>query len=150
MLSRPAKAESDAEESLRLDPLPSRLRLLQRARVAAGKDLDLRSTPPEDLALWPAGGPAMTARLRSAAARLRPVAAGEGPEALAALWTRAVLLSALGEHEAAEAEATRAVTRAPLSASVYELRGRVRRRRGDRGGALLDLERGLRLEPSDA
>jgi len=142
-------AVSDAEESFLLDPRPSRQRLILRARLAAGEEIDLSSVSPDDLDQWPASGSAMQQGLRAAADRLRDRANGSDASAFLALRTRAVLLSALGEHNAAETEASRAVALAPLTPSVYLLRARVRHHRGDRLGALDDLARGLHLEPTE-
>ena len=58
-----------------------------------------------------------------------------------------MLLSAL-DDPAAEIEASRAVARMPGSADAYLIRARVRHRRGDRHGALEDVDRGLDLEPN--
>ncbi|MBV8678095.1 MAG: tetratricopeptide repeat protein, partial [Planctomycetaceae bacterium] len=154
----PEEAEADAAEALRLDPGPGRsrpvLRLWRRAVLASGRDLDLRDASPDEFALWPATGPALEADLLAAADRLRDAAEGaaaaDSPAAMAALRIRAVLLSALGRHGEAEAEASRAVALAPLSAPASETRARVRHRRGDRPGALADVAQGLALEPDDA
>ncbi len=154
----PEEAEADAAEALRLDPGPVRsrpvLRLWRRAVLASGGNLDLRDASPDEFALWPVAGHALEADLLAAADRLRAAADGaaaaDSPAAMAALQTRAVLLSALGRHEEAEAEASRAVARAPLSAPASETRARVRHRRGDRPGALADVAHGLALEPDDA
>jgi eukaryotic-like serine/threonine-protein kinase len=152
----PEEAEADAAEALRLDPGPGRSRpvLWRRAVLASGGNLDLRDASPDEFALWPVAGHALEADLLAAADRLRAAADGaaatDSPAAMAALRTRAVLLSALGRHEEAEAEASRAVARAPLSAPASETRARVRHRRGDRPGALADVAQGLALEPDDA
>ncbi len=148
---QPAQALADAEESFRLDPRPSRQRLAQRARLAAGQALDLTSVSPEDLVnQWPALGKTMDDELRFALQQLRFQAIGTDANAFTALRTRAVLLSALGEHRAAEREASRAVALVPLSPAVFLLRARIRRHRGDQAGARKDLARGLQLEPADA
>ena len=144
-LGRPAEAEEDAEASLRLEWTPGRERLWIRTLLALrrGRDLVVFDRP-EDVALMPAGGPALRADLRAAAEQLRGIPGDVDPLAHRAC---AVLLSAL-DDPTAEIEASRAVALLPGSADAYLIRARVRRRRGDRHGALEDVDRGLDLEPN--
>jgi tetratricopeptide (TPR) repeat protein len=62
---------------------------------------------------------------------------------------RAQLLSLLGEHPAALAEAEGAVARRPASVDALFVRAEVRRRSGDGAGAWADVEGGLRIHPDD-
>ncbi|MBV8267042.1 MAG: protein kinase, partial [Planctomycetaceae bacterium] len=138
-LGRPAEAEEDAEASLRLEWTPGRERLWIRTLLALrrGRDLVVFDRP-EDVALMPAGGPALRADLRAAAEQLRGIPGDVDPLAHRAC---AVLQSAL-DDPTAEIEASRAVALLPGSADAYLIRARVRRRRGDRHGALEDVDRG--------
>ena len=107
-----------------------------------------------DRAPGPRGGPPLAADLRAAVARLRPAtdAARPGPAGTAAPSPRivcAAMLSALGDHVEALAEADRAIAQDPASAEAWLLRARVHRRAGDRIAASVDIERGLALAPGD-
>ncbi|WP_422924578.1 protein kinase domain-containing protein [Singulisphaera sp. PoT] len=143
-----AAAADDAEAAYQLDPRPSRQRLVSGARLASGREIDLSTISPDELTRWPAPGKVMRKGL-AAADRLDGQSRGHDVAAFIALRSRVVLLSALDRHDAAEAEADRALAAAPFSASAYLLRARVRYRKGDRVGARADLERGLQLEPDD-
>ena len=141
-------AAGDAEAALRAGPRPRLERLRDRARLASGRSPPPRLDRPDDVARWPAGGPALAADLRALADRLRPAAEGADPDAaLPARLARAAARSAAGDHRAAASEADRAVALAPTSAQALLLRARVRRRSGDRRGARADVDRALLLEP---
>jgi eukaryotic-like serine/threonine-protein kinase len=149
-LGRPAEAVADAAEALRLEAGPGRLRLRDRALLAAGRPLDVRLSDPDEVALWPCGGPGLAADLRAGVDRLATAAdAPEPTTALAASRLRALSLAALGAHAAASAEADRLVERAPHAASGYRARALVRRAAGDRRGALADVAWALALEPDE-
>ncbi len=80
------------------------------------------------------GGPALRADLVAAIERLGTAAADPSATiAAAALRACAAMFSALGDHDAATAEADRAVRRSPTAGS-YALRSEVRLRAGDRIG----------------
>ena len=153
-LRRHADPACDAAEAVRLSPSPGRLRVLTRVAIAAGRDEPFISLDPDDLGRLPAGGPPLAADLRAAVARLLVAEAGAGrvpagTAALSPLMTRAAMLSALGDHAEALAAADRAVAMDRTSAEVSLLHARVRRRAGDRIGALFDIERAIALAPRD-
>jgi serine/threonine protein kinase/predicted Zn-dependent protease len=146
-MGRGKEAERDAARALELRPGPAHQRLWNRVLLAVGRDLDPRLDGPEDLARLPYDGPPLERDLQQAAARL--AAMGDSGD-LRALLNRAVILAALGDHDAAEAQAGRAVTRWPGSARPLLVRARLRRTAGRLREALADVERGLRIEPDDA
>ncbi|MDB5352246.1 MAG: serine/threonine protein kinase [Planctomycetota bacterium] len=143
-LGRPADAEADAAQAARLDPSPHRERLRTRTLLASGRFDDLRFDDPEEVRLLPAGGPALAASLRAAAEHLARVEPSE-----VVRCTRAAILAAMRDFEAAEAEATRAIKAAPSSPRAWLVRARVRLDRGDRRGAGEDVIHGLEHEPDD-
>ncbi len=144
-LGRPAEAEADAANALRLEWTPSRERLWLRTLLALRRGRDLVAFDrPEDVVLMPSGGAALRADLRATAEKLRRSSADPDP---LAHRTSAVLLSVLG-NPAAEVEASRAISQAPGSTDAYLIRAHIRHRSGDRCGALEDVERGLDLEPN--
>ncbi|HWE38281.1 MAG TPA: protein kinase [Isosphaeraceae bacterium] len=151
-LGRPAEALGDAEVARGLRGGPARDRLRVRALLAAGRDLDLIATAglddPDELDRLPAAGPRLAADLRAAIGRLRPAAEGPGPAAVSARLALAVALASLGDS-AAEIEASRAVAAAGPATEPLLVRARVRRRLGDRRGALADVDEGLRLAPGE-
>jgi tetratricopeptide (TPR) repeat protein len=147
-LGQLADAELDAAEAFRLEASPSHERLWARTLLALGHEREIHVEDPDEIALWPLAGPALAADLRAAAARMRLPALGEREVPAAVLLTRAVLLSALNDP-AAPAEVSRAVDRAHSSSRALLIRGRVRRRAGDRSGAWKDVEQGLAVEPNE-
>ena len=106
-LGRLEDAEADAAGAYRRKPSPSRERLWVRTLLALRRVEDLFwLNRPDDLTILPGGGPSLTADLREADTRLRPLADGN-PAVTAPSRihrTRAVLLSALNDPTA-EAEA---------------------------------------------
>jgi tetratricopeptide (TPR) repeat protein len=138
-------AVADAEAALRLGRTPGRLRLRARASLAANGPVEPALLHPDEIAGWPVGGQALAADLQAAAERLRPAAADPVASSSSKLLALAAILSALGDHAAAAAEADRAVWRSP-SAAAYALRAEVRARAGNRPGALADVERGLAID----
>ncbi|HMB08304.1 MAG TPA: serine/threonine-protein kinase [Isosphaeraceae bacterium] len=148
LLRQPSEAEADAAAAARLEPTPGHERLRTRTLLALGRARELPLDAPEQWARLPVAGPALAADLRTSAERLRTQPTASEAAALQALLTRAVLLSALRDPEA-EAEATRAVALAPLSAQVYLVRAWLRHHRGAIPGALADIEQGLALQPDD-
>jgi eukaryotic-like serine/threonine-protein kinase len=148
LLGRPAEADADAAEAVRLEPTPGHERLRTRTLLALGRAQELPLDAPEQWTRLPVAGPALAADLRASAKRLRTEPPVSAATALQALLTRAVLLSALRDPEA-EAEATRAVALAPLSGQVYLVRAWVRHHRGEIPGALADIEQGLALQPDN-
>jgi tetratricopeptide (TPR) repeat protein len=148
-LGRAAEAYADAEAAARLDPGPARLRVRARAALAAGRPIDSGLLHPNAIAGWPLAGPALVVDLRAALERLGPAASAPAASTAAtALRARAAMLSALGDHDAAAAEADRAVRRLP-SAESYTLLAEVRLRAGDRPGALAAVRRGLAADSDD-
>jgi eukaryotic-like serine/threonine-protein kinase len=147
VLGRPSEALRDAEEAWRLRPDPRRARLRTRVALAAGLDLAPGAPEPDVVDRLPARGPSLTADLRAAADRLLgPAGRPEVTIALPALLSRALLFAALGRHGEARAEADRAVAIGPASSRALWARALVRRREGDRDGALADVDAGLALD----
>ncbi|WZO99198.1 protein kinase [Isosphaeraceae bacterium EP7] len=150
MLGKDAEALRDARAAERIDPSPSHRRLANRAALALGVD-DLHNHRPEDLILMPLAGPELKADLRRAAERLAQRAYGKGDPA-DDLWARlssALILSTLGDHAAAEADASKALSEAPLNARASLVRARVRRRAGRLDAAMADVDQALLCEPDD-
>jgi tetratricopeptide (TPR) repeat protein len=85
--------------------------------------------------------------LRVAAHGLARLTGGRDATAYRAGLTRAVILSALGNHQEAVATATRALALSPFSSEAYLVRARVRLFGGDHDGAAWDVERGLAVQP---
>jgi eukaryotic-like serine/threonine-protein kinase len=143
-------ALEDAEQALALEPTPARERLRLRALLAAGRVESARADRPETIDLLPFGGRSLTSDLRSAAERLNfPMNVAVGPEEARSLLTRAVLLASLGEHQAAESAASRAIESAPNAALGFLIRGRTRLRAQDLPAALEDAERALTIDSDD-
>ena len=139
-----AGARADAEAAVDLDWTPRRDRIATRV-LLADRSADLPALDdPAELALLPEGGRSLAADLRAALDR-----PGGGPPSPSDRSTRAVILAALGDREAADREASGAVAEAPLSPRAWLVRARVRRRAGDRRGAREDVDRGLAVEPGD-
>jgi serine/threonine protein kinase/regulator of sirC expression with transglutaminase-like and TPR domain len=150
-LAWPRGALEDADAAFSLEPSPGRERLRLRALLAAGQSDLGRLDRPETIDLLPAGGRALTADLRAAAARLNPAADAElGPPLLAALRERAIILAALGDAKSAEASATRAIAAAPNALVGYLIRGRVRLRAQELSAALEDANHVVDVDPGDA
>jgi serine/threonine protein kinase/tetratricopeptide (TPR) repeat protein len=146
-LGRNREAEADAKAALECGSTSRLARVLCRTQLALRSEVDVRSLSPEEIAGLPLGGKALRADLRAVAEHLRPACERDGPEGLAAVRNRALILAALGEGEAL-VEAEKAVERAPLAAASYALRARIRRSQGLRDEALDDTNRGLALEPN--
>ena len=142
-LGRIAEAESDVDEANRLDRSPTLERTQARVALKTGRPIDERLLHPDAIVAWPVAGPALIADLHAAVERLGPAASGRSkPPDVAAIRARAAMLSALGQHTDAAAEADRAINRSP-SGSSYALRCEIRLRAGDRAGTLDDVTRGL-------
>ncbi len=148
LLARADEAEAAAMAAERMDPTPARVRLRARTALAAGRMPDEHLLRPDAIGGWPVGGRALRADLVAAIERLG-TSARDSTESIAVLRSRAAMLSALGDHAAALAEADRAVRRSP-TADSYALRAEVRLRADDRAGALADVERGLGSDRDDA
>jgi hypothetical protein len=153
-VGRTTEATCDADEAVRLAPSPGRLRIQARLAIATGCERELATLEADDVERLPGGGRELAADLRAAALRLaRPIEKTEPnpalPKELAARKSRAVLLSALGNHEEALSEANRLVALAPLAADLRLLRAGFRRRAADPVGAIADVESGLVLAPGD-
>ncbi|MDR3635820.1 MAG: protein kinase [Isosphaeraceae bacterium] len=148
LLGDPARAQADAAELLQQGATPARLRLWTRVALALRRDTDLGQLQPDDMDRLPVAGPALRRDLRAAANRLRSRSGGETP--LPALLTRAVVLSALGAHGEALADADRAVALRPDSVQALLTRAQVRRRAGDLAAAQTDAEQGTTLDPRDS
>ncbi|WP_435018012.1 protein kinase domain-containing protein [Tundrisphaera sp. TA3] len=136
---RAERAEEAATLAARLDPNPHHARLRDRARVALGRDLDPWPDRPDAFDGFPFGGPALRQSLREAAGRL-----GDGRDADP---TRAVLLSAAGDHAGALALAERRVAEAPGCVDARLALARIARRAGRADLALSAIAGGLAIEP---
>jgi len=150
-LGRLEGAEADAAGAYRRKPSPSRERLWVRTLLALHRVDDLSwLNRPDELTILPGGGPALQADLREADKRLRSAAVENRQAAPPSRIhrTRAVILSALNDPSA-EIEASRAIALTPELADAYLVRAWVRRRSGDRRGALADVESALALVPGD-
>jgi serine/threonine protein kinase/tetratricopeptide (TPR) repeat protein len=150
MLGNDAEALSDARLAELYDPSPSHRRLANRAALALGVD-DLRIHRPEDLILMPLAGPELKVDLRRAADRLarRKYGAGDPADDLRARLSSALILSTLGDHAAAEVDASKALAVAPLNARAFLVRARVRRRAGRLPAAMADVDNALLCEPDE-
>ena len=135
--NRPLGALEDANQAARLDPSPANARLIGRARLAAGQGLPPGLDHPDAFDGWPDGGAPLKADLRTALGRI-------GPDDHR---TRAVLLSAIGDHDQAIGEADRLVALAPRSPTERLLRARIRHRASRLTDALADLAAGLAEAP---
>jgi eukaryotic-like serine/threonine-protein kinase len=144
-----AGARDDVQRSCEIDPAPDHRRVLNRVLLAADSDVDFRADEPESLLDLPFGGSRLLADLSRAAERLASVRGNDLP-ALAAARNRAVILSALGRHVDALAEADRSLAIAPNAAASLLVRARVLLRAGDFDRALEDVQRGLEIEPDAA
>jgi serine/threonine protein kinase len=150
-LGRSADAEVDAAAALRLEPSPSRSRLRARAALAAGHEVDPGLLDPDAIGSWPVGGPPLARDLRAAVDRLRAAEvcpSGHDSRSRTALLARAAMLSALGEHADAIAEAVRLASRFPTPSS-FALCAQVRLRADDWPGAASDVARGLSRDRDD-
>jgi serine/threonine protein kinase/tetratricopeptide (TPR) repeat protein len=148
-LGRLKQAESDAANSYRRKPTPSHQRLWVRTLLAVGRVEELSwLTEPDDLVLLPGDGPSLKADLRAAVKRLQPGDQDSTLNIALAHRLQSVLLSSLDDPEA-EDHASRSIALAPQSATAYLVRARVRRRAGNRTGAMADVDSGLALEPGD-
>ena len=141
--SESAAAIVDAESALRYGDDPDRRRLELRALLAGGRFERVRLTDPADLDLLPAAGPSLAADLRAAVDALAVPPVEADPAPIARRLTRAVLLAAIGDREAAEHEATGAVLDAPDAALPRLVRARLRERSGAIAAALDDLDTAL-------
>jgi Tfp pilus assembly protein PilF len=105
---------------------------------------------PDDLSILKDGGPPLAADLREAEKKLKSKAAGNRlqPSGSTLHLARSVILSALNDPTA-EDEASQAVKLTPDSPDAYIVRARVRRRSGNRRGAMDDVERAMALAPGD-
>ncbi len=142
---RTAEAVEDAGEARRAYPCPAHERIWQRALLAARRFESLQFDRPDGMSLLPIGGKPLDADLRRAADGLAHLAVGRDELAYRATLTRAVILSALGEHGRAVAAATRALALSPFSPYAYLIRARVFAFHGDRDAAFADVERGLAI-----
>jgi tetratricopeptide (TPR) repeat protein len=142
---RTAAALEDASEARRVYPCPAHERLWQRALLAARRFDALQFDRPEAMTLLPIGGRRLDADLRVAADGLARLAAGRDEAAYRATLTRAIILAALGDENAAVTAAGRALALSPFSPYAYLIRARIHSFRGDRGAALADVERGLAI-----
>ncbi|MFI5458840.1 MAG: protein kinase [Isosphaerales bacterium] len=146
LLARSTEAVADATLAQQLRPCPGHERLRQRTLLAARRSDSLQLDRPEDLALLPLGGRRLSQDLRAAADGLDRLARSRPDETYRATLSRAVILAALGDHDAAVAAAKKALDLSPYSPRAYLIRGRVRAFLGDRQGAWNDVERGLFIQ----
>ena len=153
-LGRAIDAARDADEAVRLAPSPGRLRARLRVAIAVGHESELAALDPDDVDRLPAGGRLLRADLFAVAEKLRVSAEKAKLETVSscertARMVRSALLSALGNHTEALAEADRAVALSPLAAEARLLRARACRRAADPAGAIAEVESGVALAPDD-
>ncbi len=141
---RPLEAWADASLASAIRPSARSARLLDRARLAIGGDLDPWPDSPDAFDDLPHAGPPLRADLKAAADRL-----GRADDADLRLG-KAVLLSAALDHPAALAEVDGVVAERPGSIEARVARARIRRRAGQLDRALADVAEGLALEPEHA
>ncbi len=149
LLGRAPEALADADEARRLRPSPAYERLRQRALLAAHQAESLQLDGPEDVLLFPVGGPRLTIDLVAAAHSLKGAIEARRGSTVRAFLNRAVILAALGRGTDADAAATHALETSPQSPRAYLIRARVRAFVGDRARAWEDVERGLAVVPND-
>ncbi|WP_165074529.1 serine/threonine-protein kinase [Paludisphaera rhizosphaerae] len=150
MLSRREEAVVDAVEARRLDPTPARDRLVDRALLAAGRYDDLQIDRPEDLALFPVGGPRLRADLVTAERRIAALAAARPDVAHRLRLTRSVILATLGRHRQARAAVAEALADSSQnSAEAHLIAARVSSWAGDDREAQRQVRLGLKLAPDN-
>ena len=145
----------DADLAVRLAPSPGRLRVRLRLAIAAGREAELAGLDPDDVDRFPAGGCLLRADLQAVAEKLRRAADQSKPGSispvdLSSRMIRSALLSALGNHTEALAEANLTVARYPFAAEAWLLRATACRRAADTAGAMAAVESGLALAPGDS
>lgn len=151
MLGRKRDAAEDAKQAARLDPKPSRDRLVSRTLLAAGMFDQLQLDRPDEMALFPLGGEALRADLIAAEKGIARWAALRPDDAYRVGLTRAVLLSMLGRHAEALDMARDALTATNQnSPRAHLVAARVALAAGDRREAFEEVEQGLRLQPDSA
>ncbi len=141
-------ATEDAADQMRWGVSPEALRVWHRVALASGREADLGLFQPDDVARLPLGGAPLQRDLRAMADRLGAKVERGAPASTH--LTYAVILSSLGRHDDALAEANRGVALVPGSAGALLTRARVRVRAGDRLGALRDLEKAIAIDPDDS
>lgn len=151
MLGRKRDAANDAAEAARLDPKPSRDRLVSRTQLAAGMFAQLQLDRPDEASLFPLGGEALRTDLIAAEEGIARWATLRPDDAYRVGLTRAVILSMLGRHAEALETARGALTATNQnSPRAHLIAARIARAAGDRREALEEIERGLRLQPDSA
>ena len=122
MLGRVQEAFADASEALRLQPNAPHVRLRQRTALAARRFDMLQLDRPDEVKRLPLGGQRLRIDLRAAAEGLERLARTQKDEAFRASLAEAVILSALGDQNAAVAVATRAINLSPYSPRAFLIR----------------------------
>ncbi len=154
-LGRTTDGVRDADDAVGLAPSPGRLRVRLRLAIAAGREAELTGLDPDDVDRFPAGGCLLRADLQAVAEKLRRAADQSKPGSispvdLSSRMIRSALLSALGNHTEALAEANLTVARYPFAAEAWLLRATACRRAADTAGAMAAVESGLALAPGDS
>jgi len=148
MLGRERDAAADAQEAARLNPKPSRDRLVSRTLLAAGMFDQLQLDRPEEAALFPLGGDSLRADLIAAEEGVARWAATRPDDAYRMGLTRAIILSMLGRHdealETARGELTATNQNSPRA---HLIAARVAHAAGNRHEALAEIEQGLKRQP---
>ena len=151
MLGRESDAAADAKQAARLDPKPSRDRLVSRTLLAAGMFDQLQLDRPEEATLFPLGGDALRADLIAAEEGIARWAAMRPDDAYRVGLTRAVILSMLGRHDEALETARGALSATNQnSPRAHLIAARVALAAGNRREAFEEIEQGLRLQPDSA
>ena len=149
LLNRADEALADATEAQRYRPSPAHERLRQRAILAARRAESVQLDRPEQVALFPVGGPRLALDLKAAALSLGTSAQAHPDRAVRDYLNQAIILASLYRSREAQEAATRALSASPQSPRAYLIRARVRYFGGDRPGASQDVERGLQVAPND-
>ncbi len=146
---RPLEAQADALLAAAIRPSSRSSRLLDRANLALGGDLDPWPDSPDAFDDLPHAGPPLRADLKAAADRLGRATPGRSADAGLRI-RRAVLLSAALDHETALDEVDRLVADRPKSTEARVARAQIHRRAGQLDRALAGVAEGLILEPEHA
>lgn len=145
-LGRLVAAEDAAGTALRLRPDPARRRLWRRVLLARGRLGELALDDPADLERLPLAGAALRRDLQAVASH--PAGPNDASEERAAL-DRALAYSRLGDHDAAEREASRAAALSPGQSLPLLVRARIHQTAGRNAAAFADVRRGLEMDPND-
>ncbi|QEH33598.1 Serine/threonine-protein kinase PknK [Aquisphaera giovannonii] len=149
LLRRRDEALEDAAAARRLRPCPAADRLYERALLAAGRFGQVELGRVEEVRLLPVGGSWLRSDLQKAAVALEAEGRAAGPGAPRAARSRAIILSALGEHAEAISAARQHVEVEGRSPEAHLILARVLLNAGRARQALQRADAGLLLQPRD-